>query len=140
VPGVRDAKEANDAARSAALADTDARALGEFCASGVRFAEASDAELAALEAAFAPVYASLRQQPETNAFIERIQALNQSTAPEQELAIPSNCTGKVPEQTTGGAGTAPAHLNGTYRYLLTQEDADKVETPTPAIRKSPRSR
>jgi hypothetical protein len=42
------------AARSAALADADARALGQSCASGVRFAEAIDADLAALEAAFAP--------------------------------------------------------------------------------------
>jgi len=59
---------AHGAARSAALADTDARVLGESCASGERFAEASDADLAALEAAFAPVYARLQRQPETKAF------------------------------------------------------------------------
>jgi hypothetical protein len=120
------AKEA--AARSPALADTDARALGESCASGVRFAEASEADLAALEAAFAPVYANLQRQPDTRAFIERIQTLKHSTAPESELVIPSDCTGKVPEQTTV-TGTAPADLNGTYRYLLTQEDADKARDP-----------
>ena len=82
---------------------------------GARFAEASEADLAALEAAFAPVYASLRQHPETKAFIERIRALKRSTPPEPALAIPSDCTGKAPEQATGGSGTAPAHLNGTYR-------------------------
>jgi TRAP-type transport system periplasmic protein len=119
---------AEDAARSPALADTDARALGESCASGVRFAQASGADLAELEAAFAPVYAKLQQHPETKAFIERIQTLKQSTAPEPELVIPSDCTGKVPQQTTG-TGTAPARLNGTYRYMLTQEDADKVGDP-----------
>jgi TRAP-type C4-dicarboxylate transport system substrate-binding protein len=117
------------AARSAALADTDARALANSCVAGARFAEASDADLAALEAAFAPIYADLRQHPQTKAFIERIQTLKQSTPPEPELAIPSDCTGKAPAQIAGGTGTAPAYLNGTYRYVLTQEDADKVGDP-----------
>ena len=120
---------AHYAARSAALADTDAQVLNQSCASGVRFAEASDADLAALEAAFAPVYAKLRQQPETKALIERIQTLKQSTAAEPEPAIPPDCTGKVPEQAAGGPGRAPERLNGTYRYMLTQEDADKAGDP-----------
>jgi TRAP-type transport system periplasmic protein len=120
---------AQDAARAAALADMDTMVLDESCASGVRFAEASDADLAALEAAFAPVYAQLQRQPDTKAFIERIQTLKRATAPEAELAIPSDCTGKAPEQPNGGTGTAPARLNGTYRYLLTQEDADKAGDP-----------
>ena len=117
------------AARSAALADKDAQALGVACESGARFAEASDADLAALEAAFAPVYADLQQHPETKAFIDRIQALKGSTPPEPELAIPSDCTGKAPEQAARGTGTAPAHLNGTYRYVLTKEDARKAGEP-----------
>jgi TRAP-type transport system periplasmic protein len=121
---VRDA-----AAGSAALADIDAEALENSCEAGVRFAEASDADIAALEAAFAPGYANLRRHPETRAFIERIQTLKRSTAPEPGLAIPSDCTGKAPEQPAGGSDTAPAHLNGTYRYVLTQKDADKVGDP-----------
>jgi TRAP-type transport system periplasmic protein len=120
---------AQDAARSAALADTDAQVLDHSCASGERFAEASDADLTALEAAFAPVYAKLQRQPDTKAFIERIQTLKRATAPEPELAIPSDCTGKAPEQPTGGTAPAPPQLNGTYRYVLTQEDADKVGDP-----------
>jgi TRAP-type transport system periplasmic protein len=120
---------AQDAGRSAAVADTDAQVVDQSCASGERFAEASDADLTALEAAFAPVYAKLQRQPDTKAFLERIQTLKRATAPEAELAIPPDCTGKAPEQTTGGTGTAPAYLNGTYRYLLTQEDADKAGDP-----------
>jgi TRAP-type transport system periplasmic protein len=120
---------AQEAARSAAVTDTDARVVDQSCASGERFAEASDADLTALEAAFAPVYAELQRQPDTKAFLERIQTLKRATAPEAELAIPPDCTGKAPEQTTGGTGTAPAYLNGTYRYLLTQEDADKAGDP-----------
>ena len=114
------------AAHSAVLADKDAKALGDACEAGARFAEASAADLAALEAAFAPVYAILEQDPETKAFIDRIQTLKETTPAGAELAIPSDCTGKAPEQTAGGTGTAPAYLNGTYRMVLTQEDADKV--------------
>jgi TRAP-type transport system periplasmic protein len=121
------AEAARDAAaRSAALADEDAKALAIACESGARFAEASDADLAALQAAFAPAYAKLQRHSETKAFIERIQALKQSTPPEPGLSIPSDCTGKAPERATGGTGKAPAYLNGTYRMVLTQADADKV--------------
>jgi TRAP-type C4-dicarboxylate transport system substrate-binding protein len=120
-------KEAtHDAAGSAVLADRDAQVIGDSCASGVRFAEASDADLAALQAAFLPVYAELRRQPDTRAFIDRIQRLKRATAPEPELPIPPDCTGSVPAQPTGGTGAAPARLNGTYRYVLTQEDADRM--------------
>lgn len=116
---------AQDAAHSTSLADTDAQALASSCEIGARFAEASDADLAALEAAFAPVYAMLEQHPQTKAFIERIEALKQSTPPEPELSIPAGCTGKAPEQ-AGGGHRDGAYLNGTYRYTLTQEDADAL--------------
>jgi TRAP-type C4-dicarboxylate transport system substrate-binding protein len=115
-------------ARSASLADKDARALDVACRSGARFAEASAADLAALEAAFAPVYAKLQQHPATKAFIERIQELKQST-PETVLSIPSDCTGEAPKQASGGTQTAPSRLNGTYRYVLTKEDARKAGEP-----------
>jgi TRAP-type transport system periplasmic protein len=120
-------KAARDsAARSATLVDKDDQTLWDSCGAGARFAEASAADLVALRAIFAPVYANLQQHPETKAFIERIEALKESTPPEPALAIPSDCTGKAPEQAGGGEGTAPAYLNGTYRWVLTQADADKV--------------
>ena len=59
------------AGRSAALADRDAQSLKNACQSGARFATASQADLAALRSAFAPVYASLEQDPQTKAFIQR---------------------------------------------------------------------
>jgi TRAP-type C4-dicarboxylate transport system substrate-binding protein len=113
----------------AALADRDAQSLENACRSGARFATASPADLAALRKAFAPVYASLERDPRTKAFIERIQALKRSTSAEAPLAIPAGCTGKAPEQSAASAGTAPADLNGTYRYLLTKEDARRVGDP-----------
>jgi TRAP-type transport system periplasmic protein len=121
---------ARDAAtRSAALANKDAQTISNSCATGARFAEASAADLAALEAAFAPVYANLQQHPETKAFIGRIQALKESTPPGPALAIPTDCTGSAPEQAAGGSESAPAYLNGTYRYVLTKEAARKLGEP-----------
>jgi TRAP-type transport system periplasmic protein len=121
---------AQDAAgRVAALADRDAQSLKNACRSGARFANASPADLAALRGAFASVYASLERDPQTKAFIERIQALKRSTSAEAPLAIPAGCTGTAPQQPAASAGTAPADLNGTYRYLLTKEDARKVGDP-----------
>jgi TRAP-type C4-dicarboxylate transport system substrate-binding protein len=120
---------AQDAAgRSAALADRanrDAQGAKNACQSGARFATASRAELTSLRKAFAPVYASLQQDSQTKAFIQQIQTLKQSTPAEAPLAIPAGCTGTAPEQPAGNAGTAPVDLNGTYRYLLTKEDARK---------------
>jgi TRAP-type transport system periplasmic protein len=118
---------AGDAAdQSAALADRETDAVGIACQSGARFAEAAAADLAALRTAFASVYANLEQHPETKAFIDRIRALKGATQSGPSLSIPSDCTGKAPEETTGRSETAPVYLNGTYRYVLTQADADKV--------------
>jgi len=121
---------ARDAAgRSTAIADRDAQNLRNTCQSGARFADASQAELASLRRAFAPVYASLEQDPQTKAFIQQIKALKQSTPAGAPLAIPAGCTGTAPVQPADSSGTAPAGLNGTYRYLLTKEDARKVGDP-----------
>jgi TRAP-type transport system periplasmic protein len=115
--------------RPAALADRDAQSVKVACQSGTRFANASRTDLASLRKAFAPVYASLEQDPQTKAFIQRIRALKRSTPAAAPLAIPAGCTGKAPEQPAGNTGTAPADLNGTYRYLLTKEDARKAGDP-----------
>jgi TRAP-type C4-dicarboxylate transport system substrate-binding protein len=118
--------------RSAALTDRanrDAQGLKNACRSGARFANASQADLAALRKAFVPVYASLERDPQTKAFIQRIQALKRSTPAGAPLAIPAGCTGNAPEQPAEQSGTAPAGLNGTYRYLLTKEDARKNGDP-----------
>jgi TRAP-type C4-dicarboxylate transport system substrate-binding protein len=117
---------AQDAAgRSATLADRDAQSVSNTCQSGARFANASQADLASLREAFAPVYASLEQDPQTKANIERIQALKQATPAGPPLTIPNGCTGKAPGRPIENSGTAPADLNGTYRYVLTKEDARK---------------
>ena len=122
---------ADDAAdRSAALSDTDARNIKIVCDAGTRLAEASETGLASIQEAFSPVYADLQQDLETHRFIEQIRALKQSTTPEA-LTIPTDCTGKAPEL-TASEGSAPAYLNGIYRYTITKEDVIKHEMGDPA--------
>ena len=57
---------AEDAAGDAkSLADRDDQLMGKVCDAGARMANASDADLGALRKAFAPVYASLERNAET---------------------------------------------------------------------------
>lgn len=114
------------AARSAVLADKDAQALSEACVAGARFSEASAAQLTALEAGFAPAYRGFERDPATRAYISRIRALKTSTAAEPPPVITPDCTGKAPQQATGGSGPAGTDLNGTYRYVITKQDAEKA--------------
>jgi TRAP-type C4-dicarboxylate transport system substrate-binding protein len=86
---------ADAAARSAGLHDVDARMLADACERGSRFANASDADLAALDDALAPVYAALEEDPQTQELIEQIHDLKESVSPET-LDIPDGCTGEAP--------------------------------------------
>jgi TRAP-type transport system periplasmic protein len=114
-------------------ADRDAQLLTVMCKSGARFANAPQADLAALRTAFAPVYASLEQDPKTKAFIEQIQALKQSTPAGAPLAIPAGCTGVAPAAPAAAQQQAAGDLNGTYRWTITKQDvvASKTEDKSP---------
>jgi TRAP-type C4-dicarboxylate transport system substrate-binding protein len=119
---------ADAAARSAALADRDAQLLTFLCESGARFANASEADLAALRRAFAPVYSMLERDPETKAFIERIEELKLATPPGPQLAIPPGCSGPAPAASAVSPEGVASDLNGTYRWTITKEDALASET------------
>ena len=116
------------AARSAALADRDAQLLTFVCESGARFANASEAELAALRQTFAPLYSTLEQDPQTKGFIERIEELKNSTPPEPKLVLPPGCTGAAPAAPAGAPEGVASDLNGIYRWTITREDALASET------------
>jgi TRAP-type transport system periplasmic protein len=111
----------------------DAQLPTSMCKSGARFANASQADLAALRTAFAPVYASLEQDPKTKAFIKQIQALKQSTPAGAPLAIPAGCTGVAPAAPAAAQQQAAGDLNGTYRWTITKQDvvASKTEDKSP---------
>jgi TRAP-type transport system periplasmic protein len=118
---VRDA-----AARSTGLIDGDARLLPGLCASGTRLADASPADLAALQNAFAPVYAQVERDPQTRQFIAEINRLKQHTPPGPALVIPAGCTGPAPGSAPGngspGAGTRTTQvtpLDGVWQVSYT---------------------
>jgi TRAP-type C4-dicarboxylate transport system substrate-binding protein len=124
---------ADAAERSSDLVDNDAELVADLCAAGARFADASDADLHAFQQAFAPVFATLEQDPQTKQFIEQIGELKQATDPGPALSLPAGCTGSADTVDTGVTGTVPpsdasvdaatAALNGTYRWTLTADDA-----------------
>jgi TRAP-type C4-dicarboxylate transport system substrate-binding protein len=120
---------ADAASRSTDLTDDDNELIVELCASGSRFANASDTELEAMRHAFAPGYAALDNDPTTKGFIDRIDALKQATAPGPALEIPPGCTGPAAATPTDPVPSLPpsapvaTSLDGTYRWTITKEDA-----------------
>ena len=114
---------ADAAGGSVDLADRDAQFVAFTCKSGARFANASEADLGGLRKAVAPVYAKLRDNPQTQAFIERIEALKRSTPAGAALGIPAGCTGVAPAAPAAAQQQASGDLNGTYRWTITKDDA-----------------
>jgi Bacterial extracellular solute-binding protein, family 7 len=111
------------AERSVELVDKDAENLQKACQLGARFANASKEDLAAMRDGFATVYTSLEQDVQTKVFIEQIQELKRSTPAGKPLAIPAGCSGKAPEQADERPASVSGELNGTYRHVITKEDA-----------------
>jgi TRAP-type C4-dicarboxylate transport system substrate-binding protein len=93
------------AAHSTSLVEHENQIVTDLCQAGARFANASEADLAALRRAFLPVYGVLEQDPQTKSFIARIEALKQSTPAGAPLAIPETCTGPAPGSAPGGLTT-----------------------------------
>jgi len=105
------AKEA--AAHSTSLVEHEDQIVTDLCQAGARFANASEADLAKLRAAFAPVYSSLERDPQTKSFITRIEVLKRSTPAGAALAIPPGCTGPAPDSARGGV-TSEDSIAGTW--------------------------
>jgi TRAP-type transport system periplasmic protein len=97
---VQQAAEDASAASTSLVEDED-QIVTDLCQAGARLANASEADLSALRQAFAPVYATLEQDPQTKNFIGRIALLKGSTAAGAPLAIPEGCTGTAPASGPG---------------------------------------
>ena len=90
---------------------TDAEAAEAFCADGRRVVLATEQQLAALEAAAAPVTAELESDPQTASSIEAIQALKQDVSAD----APVGCGKAAP------AAADSAKFDGVYRFEITDE-------------------
>jgi hypothetical protein len=98
---------------------TDAAAAQAFCelAASHTVVMASEADLAALEEAAAPVYADLEHDAETKSLIDAIRALEADLAV-SETAAASACGESVPASSSG----EPSVLDGVYRTSFTLGD------------------
>ena len=84
---------AADAARdSVGLVSKDSTYISQECAAGTRFANASQADLAAMRTVFRSVYTWLQRDPQTRSFIDQLQRLKRSTPAGPPLGIPASCS------------------------------------------------
>jgi TRAP-type C4-dicarboxylate transport system substrate-binding protein len=116
-----------EAAHDAAAASTglmdphEQQLVTGLCNSGAAFVNASDADLAALRDAFAPLYAELEQDPQTAAFIADIEELKRQTPPAAALTFPDDCETAAPLP-TGTKTTRMTPLDGEWEVTLTREE------------------
>lgn len=123
---------------------TDGEQMARLCGLGARVLQASDAELAEIDAAFAPVYAGLRTDATTGAMLDRILQIKRGVPPEP-VPVPSACSepGQTPSPKTstsiaGSSTSVPSRsvpsrpaaaatpLDGTYRQVVTADDLRRV--------------
>jgi TRAP-type C4-dicarboxylate transport system substrate-binding protein len=78
---------------AAGLADLENADAAALCRQGIRFASATQAELDAMAAAEAPVYAALAADAGTAALIDGIRALKQQGGLGAGLTVPPSCRG-----------------------------------------------
>jgi TRAP-type C4-dicarboxylate transport system substrate-binding protein len=120
---------ATDASQqSVTMVDVDSSEMAILCDSGVRFGEASSADLNALNQAFEPVLANLAEDPITAGFVSRIEEIKSTTEPGPGLSVPADCTGDSPIVVSvddGGpepTGDSDGRFAGTYRWELTEKE------------------
>jgi hypothetical protein len=74
--------------------------------------------------AFTPVYAMLERDPQTQAFIARIEQLKRARR-EPAPSIPPRCAGPATSVPASAAGQRdPSVLNGSYRVTLTDKEIE----------------
>jgi TRAP-type C4-dicarboxylate transport system substrate-binding protein len=110
------------AVRSTSLVSDESRLVSTECQIGARFANASDADLAALREAFIPVYSLLMTDPQTKTFVESIEELRKKFRFVVGLPIPEGCTGAAPGQTLIAGGGDQSVMNGVYRVNWTEDE------------------
>jgi TRAP-type C4-dicarboxylate transport system substrate-binding protein len=94
-----------------------------LCRRGVRFARASDQDLAALRRTVQPVYDMLEGNAETRSFLRRILAMKQETGAASAPDSPPPCAPSGPA--AGAADKKRTALDGVYRTSFTREELAK---------------
>jgi TRAP-type C4-dicarboxylate transport system substrate-binding protein len=95
---------------------SDAEAARSFCRKGGAVVNASEADVAALEDATAPVYADLERDQLTKELIAAIREMKQSTT--VSAGAPVACGGKA----KAGGGPGADAVDGVYRFRTTDKE------------------
>lgn len=111
---LRDAVQSSLAAATQGWSAFDVESIGNACRNGVQFVAASDADRAAMLAAFQPVYADLRKDAATSRAIDAITALK--TSPGAALSCPVDATASA---STAATDTA---IDGAWQTCPTEAD------------------
>jgi TRAP-type C4-dicarboxylate transport system substrate-binding protein len=98
------------------MAPSDAEAAQLYCAKGGVVALAGGDDVAALEAATAPVYAELERDPVTKELIAAIRDLRDGLAPPPAATACGRALAAA-----RGSGRATARFDGVYRFEITDE-------------------
>jgi TRAP-type C4-dicarboxylate transport system substrate-binding protein len=125
-PSQQDAlRQAGSAVLSRRLDDQEKNSAadgGLLCRRGLRFARASNQDLAALRRTVQPVYDKLERNAKTKSFLQQILAMKHETraasTPDNPPCSPSNATANAADQ----QATA---LDGVYRTSFTREELAK---------------
>ena len=89
-----------------------------LCRRGLRFARASNQDLAALRRAVQPVYDNLERNAKTKSFLQQILAMKHAT---RAASTPDNPPCSPPNATTNTADQQATALDGVYRTSFTRE-------------------
>jgi TRAP-type transport system periplasmic protein len=110
---LRDAAEAAIPKALEASRAEDEEAVAMLCRRGMSFATASASDLAELRAAFDPVYAHLRSDPETRSYVDAIENIK------QKIAASAEAPGCAPVQGVPASAGIP---EGIYETAVTRAD------------------
>jgi TRAP-type C4-dicarboxylate transport system substrate-binding protein len=122
---IQEAADAGTKASVDAIYDESTAAV-QLCDLGVRFVDASAAQLAALKTAVAPVISTLASDPVSGPLLARIQAIAAQHPDTDVPDVPSNC-----QTLTASPGPSiPLEVSslpaGTYRVQITAADLDQA--------------
>jgi TRAP-type C4-dicarboxylate transport system substrate-binding protein len=105
---------------------SDADAARTYCEDGGAVVLASDAQVAALEEATAPLYAELERDERTRRLIAAIRRLKQSTTVSAETPKPCGKPGAA-----GAGATGSPIVDGVYRFEITDEQVRRAGMTDP---------
>ena len=108
---------------------TDAQIAEHFCFDRRRILLATPSELATLAREAQPVYRMLEADPQTRRFIQQIRAWKHTTPSDPAMSVPVGCRQKQRPAQSAGRLRAASLLDGTYRWVITRDDAHRYWGP-----------